>query len=136
MKGFARASITNRRGKKLVASEAMVIRGSYVDYRKGQIIIPPDGLYYTSRNGRNVRPLDGEAFFLLGRRAYLLSNKSYLVVKKDFRLDLWKEYPWATAISSSGRTCLLGTEARPFGIRTRISCGPPGVGRSGHQVLG
>jgi hypothetical protein len=93
MKGFARALITNRRGKKLVASEALVIRGSYVDYHKGQIVIPPDGLYYTSRNGRNVRPLDGEAFFLLGRRAYLLSNKSYLVVKKDFRLDFWKQYP-------------------------------------------
>jgi hypothetical protein len=93
MKGFARALIPNRRSKKLVASEALVIRGSYVDYHKGQIVIPPDGLYYTSRNGRNVRPLDGEAFFLLGRKAYLLSNKSYLVVKKDFRVDFWKQYP-------------------------------------------
>jgi len=93
MKGLVRQFIENRKGDKLVSSEAIVIRASYVDYRKKQIIIPPGGLYYTSRNGRNVRPLAGEAFNILGRKAYLLSTESYLVVRKNFRIDLWKEMP-------------------------------------------
>jgi hypothetical protein len=108
LKGFQRASLTNRQGKKMVASEALVIRGSYVDYKNGKIVIPPDGLYYTSRNGRNVRPLDGESFFLLGKKVFLLSNKSYLVVKKNFRLDFWKEYPM-------GDGNLLFWQDMPFG---------------------
>ncbi len=93
MKGLLRKRIENRAGERLVSSEAIVIRASYVDYRKKQIIIPPGGLYYTSRNGRNIRPLAGEAFYILGKKAYLLSTQSYLVVKKDFRIDLWKEQP-------------------------------------------
>jgi hypothetical protein len=93
MKGLVRQFIQNRKGEKLVSSEAIVIRASYVDYRKRQIIIPPGGLYYTSRNGRNIRPLAGEAFYVLGKKAYLLSTESYLVVKKNFRIDLWKEMP-------------------------------------------
>jgi hypothetical protein len=93
MKGLARKRFENRAGQKQVSSEAIVIRASYVDYRKKQIIIPPGGLYYTSRNGRNIRPLAGEAFFMLGKKAYLLSTQSYLVVRKNFRIDLWKEQP-------------------------------------------
>jgi hypothetical protein len=93
LKGLVRKYVENRTGDRQVSSEAIVIRASYVDYRKKQIIIPPGGLYYTSRNGRNVRPLSGEAFYIVGEKAYLLSTKSYLVVKKDFRIDLWKEQP-------------------------------------------
>jgi hypothetical protein len=93
MKGLVRKSIMNRAGEKTVSSESVVIRASYVDYRKKQIIIPPGGLYYTSRNGRNVRPLSGEGFYIFGKKAYLLSTQSYLVVKKNFRIDLWKEQP-------------------------------------------
>jgi len=93
MKGLVRKYVENRAGERQVSSEAIVIRASYVDYRKKQIIIPPGGLYYTSRNGRNIRPLAGEAFFVLGKKAYLLSTQSYLVVKKNFRIDLWKEQP-------------------------------------------
>jgi hypothetical protein len=93
MKGLVRKRIENRAGDKVVSSEAIVIRASYVDYRKKQIIIPPGGLYYTSRNGRNIRPLSGEAFYILGKKAYLLSTQSYLVVRKNFRIDLWKERP-------------------------------------------
>ncbi|MCG6535294.1 MAG: hypothetical protein L7F78_11515, partial [Syntrophales bacterium LBB04] len=93
MKGLVRQFVQNRKGEKLVSSEAVVIRASYVDYRKRQIIIPPGGLYYSSRNGRNVRPLAGEAFYILGKKAYLLSTESYLVVRKNFRIDLWKEQP-------------------------------------------
>ncbi len=93
MKGLVRKRIENRAGERMVSSEAIVIRASYVDYRKKQIIIPPGGLYYTSRNGRNIRPLSGEAFYILGKKAYLLSTQSYLVVRKNFRIDLWKEQP-------------------------------------------
>jgi hypothetical protein len=93
MKGLVRKRVENRAGEKQVSSEAIVIRASYVDYRKKQIIIPPGGLYYTSRNGRNIRPLAGEAFYILGKKAYLLSTQSYLVVRKNFRIDLWKEQP-------------------------------------------
>lgn len=93
MKGLVRQFIQNRKGEKLVSSEAIVIRTSYVDYKKKQIVIPPGGLYYTSRNGRNIRPLEGEAFYILGKKAYLLSTESYLVVRKNFRIDLWKEMP-------------------------------------------
>jgi hypothetical protein len=93
MKGLMRKFIENRAGERMVSSEAIVIRASYVDYRKKQIIIPPGGLYYTSRNGRNVRPLSGEAFFILGKKAYLLSTQSYLVVRKNFQIDLWREHP-------------------------------------------
>jgi hypothetical protein len=93
MKGLQRKYLKNRAGQKQVASEAIVIRASYVDYRKKQIIIPPGGLYYTSRNARNIRPLAGESFFILGKRSYLLSTQSYLVVRKNFRIDLWKEQP-------------------------------------------
>ncbi len=88
-----RKFLRNRAGERLVSSEAIVIRASYVDYRKKQIVIPPGGLYYTSRNGRNVRPLAGEGFYILGKKAYLMSTQSYLVVKKNFRIDLWKEQP-------------------------------------------
>jgi hypothetical protein len=93
MKGFIRQSSKNRKGQNLGSSEAMVIRASYVDYRKRQIIIPPAGLYYSSRNDRNIRPLAGEAFYILGRKVYLLSTESYLVVRKNFTIDRWKETP-------------------------------------------
>jgi hypothetical protein len=93
MKGLLRKRFENRVGQKQVSSEAIVIRASYVDYRKKQIVIPPEGLYYTSRNARNIRPLAGEALYILGKKAYLLSTQSYLVVRKNFRIDLWKEQP-------------------------------------------
>jgi hypothetical protein len=92
-KGLAFAYVKNRAGEKQVAAEGIVIRASYVDYRKKQIIIPPGGLYYTSRNGRNIRPLAGEAFYILGKKVYLMSTQSYLVVKKNFRIDRWKDQP-------------------------------------------
>ncbi|MGD9157655.1 MAG: hypothetical protein PVG39_04555, partial [Desulfobacteraceae bacterium] len=91
LKGFIRKYVRTRDKKKLIAQEAMAIRKSYVDYRNRKIIIPPGGLYYTSRNKKNIRP--GEPLVILGKNAYLLGFKSYLVVKKDFRIDFWKEYP-------------------------------------------
>ncbi len=91
LKGFTRKYVYNRKKERLTASEVLVVRGSYVDYREGKIIIPPGGLYYSSRDSRNIRP--GENLYILGKKAYLERFKSYLVVKRDFRIDLWKEQP-------------------------------------------
>ena len=93
MKGLTRKFVQTRKGERLTSSDAIVIRGSFVDYRKGKIIIPPAGLYYTTRLGRNVRPLAGEAIYILGKKAYLLSTESYLVVKKNMAMDFWKLLP-------------------------------------------
>jgi len=93
LRGFTRKFVENRKGEKLTSAEALVIRGSYVDYHNGKIIIPPAGLYYTTRLDRNVRPLAGESFYILGKKAYLLSTESYLVVKKHAAIDFWKQVP-------------------------------------------
>ena len=93
MKGLTRKFVETRKGERLTSSDAIVIRGSYVDYRKGKIIIPPAGLCYSTRLGRNVRPLAGEAIYILGKKAYLLSTESYLVVKKNMVMDFWKLLP-------------------------------------------
>jgi hypothetical protein len=91
LNGFKRKYVRTREDNRLIAQETMVIRCSYVDYRNRKIIIPPSGLYYSSRDNRNIRP--GEPLIILGKNAHLLGFKSYLVVKRDFRMDLWREYP-------------------------------------------
>ena len=91
LNGFVRKYLKNRKKYRLTAAETMLIRGSYVDYRNQQIVIPPGGLMYSTRDSRNVRP--GEPILVLGKPATLLRFKSYLVVKKDFRVDFWKEQP-------------------------------------------
>ncbi|MDD3311772.1 hypothetical protein [Pseudodesulfovibrio sp.] len=91
--GLMRKVSRNRNNERLLSAEAVVIRGSYVDYRNGRIVIPPAGLCYTSRNARNIRTLAGESFFLLGRRAYLTTFSSGTFVRKDFDLDFWKNQP-------------------------------------------
>lgn len=93
IRGFNRAGVKNRRGDALVSAEGMVIRGSYVDWRNGRIVIPPAGLFYTSRNGRNVRVLRGESFWMLGKKAWIATFESYTFVRKDFDLDFWKVQP-------------------------------------------
>ncbi len=93
LKGLTRKFVPSRSGDKLTCSDAIVIRGSYVDYRKEKIVIPPAGLYYSTRLGRNVRPLAGEAIYILGKKAYLLSTHSYIVVKKNATIDYWKLLP-------------------------------------------
>lgn len=93
MRGFNRAGVKNWRGDALVSAEGMVIRGSYVDWRNDRIVIPPSGLFYTSRNGRNVRALRGESFWMLGKKAWLATFESHTFVRKDFDLDFWKVQP-------------------------------------------
>jgi len=91
--GVKRKIYRNRKGERLLSAESIFIRGSYVDYRKGRIVIPPAGLCYSSRNARNVRTLSGESFLLLGKQAYLVSFDSSTFVRKNFQLDFWKNQP-------------------------------------------
>ncbi len=93
LRGFARENNTNRRGEKTTSAEGLVIRGSYVDWRNKRVVIPPSGLFYTSRNSRNVRTTQGESFLLLGKRAYIATFESTTFVRKNFDLDFWKVQP-------------------------------------------
>lgn len=92
-RGFQREQVTNRRGQKLTSGEGLVIRGSYVDWRNKRVVIPAGGLFYTSRNSRNVRVLHGESVLLFGRRAYLATFESTTFVRKNFDLDFWRVQP-------------------------------------------
>ncbi|GEM_PF-452970 len=93
LRGLMRKTSRNRKKEKLLSAEAIVIRGSYVDYRNNRIVIPPAGLCYTSRNARNIRTLAGESFFMLGKRAYLATFTSGTFVRKNLDLDFWKNQP-------------------------------------------
>jgi hypothetical protein len=93
LKGLKRKFMKNRKKERMISAESVFIRGSHVDWRNGQIIIPPAGLCYSSRNSRNIRTLAGESFFILGKKAYLTSFKSSTFVKKNFDLDFWKNQP-------------------------------------------
>lgn len=90
LKGLMRRTSRNRKREKLLSAEAVMIRGSYVDYKNNRIVIPPAGLCYTSRNARNIRTLAGESFFMLGKRAYLATFSSGTFVRKNIDLDFWK----------------------------------------------
>ncbi|MFV0436444.1 MAG: hypothetical protein ACK5PS_03515 [Desulfopila sp.] len=93
LRGLMRKGEKNRYGDRLISSESIFIRGSYVDWQKGKIIIPPAGLCYSSRNARNIRSLHGDSFFMLGKQAYLTSFTSGTFVKKNFEVDFWKNQP-------------------------------------------
>ncbi len=93
LKGLQRKIDRNRLKERLLSSESVFIRGSYVDYKKGEIVIPPAGLCYSSRNARNIRTLANESFFMLGRRAYITSFSSSTYVLQNFDLDFWKNQP-------------------------------------------
>lgn len=96
MRGFGREQVTNRRGERLTSSEGLVIRGSYVDWKNNRIVIPPAGLFYTSRNARNVRALNGETFYMLGRRAYIATFESTTFTRRNFDIDFWRVQPDAS----------------------------------------
>jgi len=93
LKGLMRKISRNRKRERLLSAESVFIRGSYVDYRNGRIVIPPAGLCYSTRNARNIRTLAGESFYMLGKRAYLTSFKSSTFVRRNFDLDFWKNQP-------------------------------------------
>jgi hypothetical protein len=123
---FKYTYVKTRDGQRLRAMEALVIRQSYVDYRKRRIIIPPSGLYYTTRDSRNIRP--GEPFWIFGKKAYLLNFRSYLVVKKNFRIDFWKEYPMGDDNPLFWQDVPLGDGSKAFRfVKSSILWGRPTV---------
>ena len=93
LKGLKRKFVKNRKKERLISSESVFIRGSYIDWRNNRIVIPPAGLCYSTRNARNIRTLTGESFFMLGKEAYLTSFKANTFVKKNFNVDFWKNLP-------------------------------------------
>lgn len=90
LKGLMRKRAKSRYKDSLVSSESVFIRGSYVDWQNNRIVIPPAGLCYSSRNARNIRTLQGDSFFMLGKKAYLTSFTSGTFVAKNFEVDFWK----------------------------------------------
>lgn len=92
-RGLKSRRFSNRNGTRLTMTESVYIRGSYVDYRNGRIVIPQAGLCYSTRNNRNIRTLAGESFFILGKPAFLAAFKSSTFVRKNFDLDFWKNQP-------------------------------------------
>lgn len=93
LSGLMRKVVRNRKNERLLSAESVYIRGSYVDYRAGRIVIPPAGLCYSSRNARNVRTLSGESFLMLGKEAYLASFDASTFVRRNVHLDFWKNQP-------------------------------------------
>ena len=93
LRGFNRTNVKNRKGDALVSAEGLVIRGSYVDWCNNRIVIPRSGLFYTSRNGRNVRALRGESFYMLGKKAWIGTFQSATFVQKNVDVDFWKLQP-------------------------------------------
>lgn len=93
VKGLLRKITRNRKAERLLSAESVFIRGSYVDYRNGRIVIPPAGLCYSSRNARNIRTLAGESFLLLGRTAYITAFDAGTFVRRNLDLDFWKNQP-------------------------------------------
>lgn len=93
LKGLKRKLVKNRKKERLVSSESVFIRGSYVDWRNNRVVIPTAGLCYSTRNARNIRTLAGESFFMLGKKAFLTSFKSSTFVKRNFDVDFWKNQP-------------------------------------------
>ncbi len=91
--GLVRKIVRNRNNERLLSAESVYIRGSYVDYRNGRIVIPPAGLCYSSRNARNLRTLAGESFVLLGKEAYLATFDASTFFRRDVHLDFWKNQP-------------------------------------------
>ena len=113
MRGFGREQVNNRRGEKLTSSEGLVIRGSYVDWKNNRIVIPASGMFYTSRNARNVRVLNGETFLMLGRRAYIASFESTTFTRRNFNLDFWSLQP-------EGEKNPIFWQDTPLGVNNKV----------------
>lgn len=68
---------------KRTISEGVVIRKSYID--KGKIIIPPEGLYYTSRLG-SIGTMTGLDVMMLGKRQPVVNEEYQYIILKDVKL--------------------------------------------------
>ena len=68
---------------KRTITEGVVIRKSYIDH--GKIIIPPEGLYYTSRLG-SIGTMTGLDVLMLGKRQPVVNEEYQYIILKDIKL--------------------------------------------------
>ena len=71
-------------GKRTI-NEGVVIRKSHID--KGKIIIPPEGLYYTSRLG-SIGTMTGLDVVMLGKRQPVVNEEYEYIIVKNRKLKL------------------------------------------------
>ena len=71
-------------GKRTI-NEGVVIRKSHID--KGKIIIPPEGLYYSSRLG-SIGTMTGLDVVMLGKRQPVVNEEYEYIIVKNRKLKL------------------------------------------------
>ena len=94
-------------GPKLASAEALVIRAAMVITAGGHKSLSHPGSTIAPEMTEHP-PLAGEAFTILGRKVYLLSTESYLVVRGETSTDLWKETPTGMGTHYLRKTSPLG----------------------------
>jgi hypothetical protein len=78
---------TNSYIRKITLNEGLVIRGSRIE--NGKIIIPPSGLYYTTRTPKSG-VLQGDKVVILGKLYHFVDQTTKLDVIKDVWVDKGK----------------------------------------------
>lgn len=94
--------------------EGIVIRASAI--QDGKIVIPPAGLYYSSRAPK-VKPLQGDSMILLGQRWYFVDYASHFEIQKniEFRVGMCRPY-------GDGSKCLrLSSISNDFAGQTPVA---------------
>ncbi|GAB6174308.1 hypothetical protein JCM15765_37860 [Paradesulfitobacterium aromaticivorans] len=78
--GFKDAKVNSLTGRSLSLNEGLIIRQSKIE--NGKIIIPPSGLYYTTRTPL-AKVLQGDKVLILGKEYTLVENGTRIDVVKD-----------------------------------------------------
>lgn len=95
---------------KRTISEGVVIRKSFIDH--GKIIIPPEGLYYTSRLG-SIGTMTGLDVMMLGKRQPVVNEEYQYIILKDVKL---KPGESAKLLDDGSRLLeFTGGKAYPYG---------------------
>lgn len=84
MPGFKSYDLDLYIGKRTI-NEGVVIRKSHID--KGKIIIPPEGLYYSSRLG-SIGTMTGLDVVMLGKRQPVVNEEYEYIIVKNRKLKL------------------------------------------------
>ena len=80
--------ITNSMGVTIPKYEMLVIRGSKLS--KGDVVIPPGGLYFDSSPARGELPMTGASDFFLGKRYYFVNYDARIQVKRNVSVSSGK----------------------------------------------
>lgn len=95
---------------KRTISEGVVIRKSFID--QGKVIIPPEGLYYTSRLG-SIGTMTGLDVMMLGKRQPVVNEEYQYIILKDLKL---KPGESAKLLDDGSRLLeFTGGKAYPYG---------------------